>query len=56
MPGPGRLGVLTDDEDAFGHLLRDHLEGLAGMPILERDAKNHSGPSAEPVCPATASA
>jgi SAM-dependent methyltransferase len=38
------LEPLTDEEDAFGHLLLDHLEGQAGEPRLERD-DGRSGPA-----------
>lgn len=37
-------GPLSDEEDAFGHLLLDHLAGEAGQPILERDDGN-AGPA-----------
>jgi SAM-dependent methyltransferase len=37
-------GVLSKDEDAFGHLLLDRLAGEAGQMILERD-DGHAGPA-----------
>jgi SAM-dependent methyltransferase len=36
--------ALGDREDAFGHLLLDHLAGRSGAPLLERD-DGHSGPA-----------
>jgi SAM-dependent methyltransferase len=36
--------LLTEEEDAFGHALLDHLDGTAREMLLERD-DGHSGPA-----------
>ena len=41
------LGILTDEDDAFGRLLLDHMDGRAGELFLDRD-DDYSGPALGP--------
>ena len=40
-------GILTDEGDAFGHLLLDHMDGCAGEVFLDRD-DGYTGPALGP--------